>query len=126
MPGGLDQLEGVRRSAWQLRANTAARGADDPGTFDRCTHHEHGLADDRGLRRGTGGTAEVHAQIAMPIIVPTVGQAVRGIDTQRYDEREGRNDCDQAIMEKTRAQKEQVTFRWNCKRSLRGFGGQPV
>jgi hypothetical protein len=105
VPECLDQREDVwRRSARQLRANAAACGTDDSGTHDRCTHHEHGLADNRGLCRGTGSATQVHAQVAMPIIVPTVGQVVCGIGTQRYDQREGRNECDQAIVEKTRAQ----------------------
>jgi len=72
--------------------------------LDRCPHDEHRLADDRCLRRRPGGAAEMQAQVAMPVVMYAIEEAVRGIGAQRDDQRNGRDDCDQTIATKTRAQ----------------------
>jgi len=100
----LSQFEGGGRSAGQLSPNTAARGTDDSGTLERCADDEHRLADDRGVRRRPGGTAEMHAQVTMPVVVRTIEEAVRRKGAQRYDQRDGRDQSDQTGATKTRAQ----------------------
>ncbi len=104
-PDGSDQLEGgVRRCAGQLRADTAARGADDLRALDRRAYSEYGLADNSRLRRRACGSAEVHAQVAMSVIVRTLTEAVCRIGTQRYGQRDGRDKSDQTNTEEARAQ----------------------
>jgi hypothetical protein len=88
--------------------DSAACGADDFGPLGRHTYGQHRLADERRLCRRSGGTAEVHAQVAMPNVVPTLAQTVRRIGAQGYDEREGRDERDQAIAARTRAQGEKT------------------
>jgi len=75
-----------------LRASTAAGGADDLGTLDQHTYGKNRLADDRRMRRGSRSAAEVHADIAVPVIVPTVTETVCRISAQRYDQRECRDE----------------------------------
>ena len=87
-----------------MRADTAARGTDDFGALERGAHDEYGLSDHARMRGGTGGAAEVHTQVAMSIIVPTVSEAVCRIGTQRYDQRDGRDKRDQTNTEETPAQ----------------------
>lgn len=107
-----------------MRAGTAARKADGFGALGRRAHEEYGLADDARVRGGAGGAAEVHTQIAMSIIVPTLGEAVRRIGAQRYDQREGRDERDQTIAAQTRAQEDGATSRLTNKRSLWAAAGQ--
>jgi hypothetical protein len=85
-------------------ADSAACGPDDFGPLGRHARSQHRLAEERRLCRRSGGTAEVHAQVAMPNVVPTLAQTVRRIGAQGYDEREGRDERDQAIAARTRAQ----------------------
>jgi hypothetical protein len=103
----LDQGERIRRAARKLGANTAARRTDDSEALNRCTYDEHRLSDNRGVCRGTSGTAEMHAQVAMSVVMPTVAEAVRRIGAQCYDQREGRDKRDQTITVQTRAQGEE-------------------
>ena len=104
MPDGLDQFGGIRRRAWQLRANAAARGTDDLRALERCADDEYRLTDNRRLRGRTCRAAEVHAQIAVPVFVRTLTEAVRRKGTQRYDQRDGRDKRDQTNTEETPAQ----------------------
>jgi hypothetical protein len=106
-------------------SNTAAGGRDDPGPFERCTHDEHRLADDGCVRRGAGGTAEMHTQVAMSVVVHAIEEAVRRIGAQRHDQRDGREERDQTIATETRAQKPGPFGQSLNKRSLRAPGGQP-
>jgi hypothetical protein len=100
MPDGSDQFGGgFRRRTRQLRADTAARGADDLRALDRHAYREYRLADNSHLRRGACGSAEVHAQVAMSVIVRTLTEAVCRIGTQRYDQRDGRDKSDQTNTE---------------------------
>jgi len=92
------------RSAGKLSANTASEGRNDPGPLERCTHDEDRLADDGCVRRRAGRTAEVHAKVAMPVLVHAIEEAVRRIGAQRYDQRDGRDERDQAIATERRAQ----------------------
>ena len=104
MPDGLDQFGGIRRRAWQLRADAAARGADDLRALERCAYDEYGLTDNRRLCGRSCGTTEVDAQIAVPVLVRTLTEAVRRKGTQRYDQRDGRDKRDQTNTEETPAQ----------------------
>ena len=104
MPDGLDQFGGIRRRAWQLRADAAARGTDDLRALERCTYDEYGLTDNRRLRGRSCGTTEVDAQIAVSVFVRTLTEAVGRKGTQRYDQRNGRDKRDQTNTEKTPAQ----------------------
>jgi len=54
----------------------------------------------------------------MPVLVHTVTEAVRRIGAQRYDEREGRYECDQTFTDETRAQRSGATLQGTVKRSL--------
>jgi hypothetical protein len=60
-PEGLDQFGRSRRSARQVRSDTAARRENDLRTLQRNAYSEDRLADDSGVRRRTGGATEVHA-----------------------------------------------------------------
>ena len=104
MPDGLDQFGGIRRRAWQLRANAAARGTDDLRVLERCAYDEDGLADDHRLCGRSRRTTEVHAQIAVPVFVRALTEAVCRKGTQRYDQRDGRDKRDQTNTEETPAQ----------------------
>jgi hypothetical protein len=104
MPDGLDQFGGIRRRAWQLRADAATGGTDDLRVLERCTYNEYGLTDNRRLRGRSCRATEVHAQIAVSIFVRTLTEAVRRKGTQRYDQRDGRNKRDQTNTEETPAQ----------------------
>lgn len=84
--------------------NTAPEGRDDPSPFERCTDDEYRLADDGCVRRRAGSTGEMHAQVAMSVLVHTIEEAVRRIGAQRYDQRDGRDERDQTIAVETRAQ----------------------
>jgi len=44
----------------------------------------------------------------MPVVVHAIEEAVRRIGAQRDDQRDGRDDCDQTIATKTRAQDEEA------------------
>ena len=105
MPDGLDQFEGVGRwSAGELGTDTTARGADDFRALERRAYDEYGLTDDSRMGRRSGGPTEVHAQVAMSVIVRTLTEAVGRKGTQRYDQRDGRDKRDQTNAEETRAQ----------------------
>jgi hypothetical protein len=60
-----------------LGTNTTASGAKSFGPLSWSTYDEHWLADDRGMRGGSRCATEVHAFVAMPIIVHAIAQAVR-------------------------------------------------
>ena len=108
----LDQLGGESwRTARELRADAASCSDHDFRTIEGNPYSQYRFPDDSRMCRRARGTAEVHAQIAMPVIVPTVAEAVRRIGTQPYDEGEGRNKCDQAIAELTRAQGVEPLFK---------------
>jgi hypothetical protein len=62
----------------------------------------------------------------MSILVRTVTKTVRRIGTQPYDERNGRNECDQTITELPRAQMSGTTLIEDVKRSLPIASGQLV
>jgi hypothetical protein len=86
MPDGLDQFGGGgRRGARQLRTDTTARGADDFRAFDRDAYGEYWLTDNSRLRWRPCGATEVHAQVAVSVIVPTLTEAVRRKGTQPDD-----------------------------------------
>ena len=105
MPDGLDQFEGIgRRSAGELGTDTTARGTDDFRALERRAYDEYGLTDNGRMGRRSGCPAEVHAQVAMSVIVPTLTEAVGRKGTQRYDQRDGRNKRDQTNTEETPAQ----------------------
>jgi hypothetical protein len=87
-----------------LGADAAARGADDLRALDRGTYDEYGLTDNSHMRRRPSGSAEVHAQVAMSVVVSTLTEAVGRIGTQRYDQRNSRYESDQTNTEETRAQ----------------------
>jgi hypothetical protein len=87
-----------------LRADAAACGTDELRAFDRCADDEHGLTDNRRLRGRSGRAAEVHAQVAVSVFVRTLTEAVRRKGTQRYDQRDGRNNRDQTNTKETPAQ----------------------
>ena len=87
-----------------MGADAAARGADDLRALDRGTYDEYGLTDNSRMRRRPSGSAEVHAQIAMSVLVSTLTEAVGRIGPQRYDQRNSRYKSDQTNTEKTRAQ----------------------
>jgi hypothetical protein len=108
-----------------LGPNTAARGTDDSGALERRAYNENRLADNRGVGRGTGGATEMDAQVAVPVSVHAIEEAVRRIGAQRYDQRDGRDECDQTITAETRAQDGRVIWRWTNKPSLIGASGQP-
>jgi hypothetical protein len=118
-----DQFDGSRRSAGKLGPNTAARAPDDSGALERGAHDENRLADDSCMRGGSGGATEVHAQIAVPVFVRAIGIAVRRVGRETYDQRDGRDKCDQTITAKTRAQEKGGIWRRNDKPSLRGASG---
>ena len=119
MPVGLDQFGGVgRRSAGELGADTAASGADDLRMLERRAYDEYGLTDNSGCRRRSCGAAEVHAQVAMSVFVATLTEAVGRIGSQRYDQRNSRDKCDQTNAEATRAQGGGATCQVTNKRSL--------
>ncbi len=119
MPDGLGQFGGVeRRSAGELRADTATRGPDDFRVLERRAHDEYGLTDNSRMRRRSGCPAEVHAQVAMSVFVPTLAEAVGREGAQRYDQRDGRDKGDQTNAEETRAQGGGATCQGTNKRSL--------
>jgi hypothetical protein len=105
-------------------ADSAACGADDFGPLGRHAHGQHRLADERRLRRRSGSAAEVPAQVAMTNVVPTLAEAVRRVGAQDHDEREGRDERDQTIAARTRAQGAKNTFGWTNKPSLWPVFGQ--
>jgi hypothetical protein len=90
MPEGLNHFRRSRRSAGELRADTAACRENDLGTLQRDAYSKDRLADDSGVCRGAGRATEVQAEVAVSVIVSTLGIAVRPIGAQRYDERNGR------------------------------------
>ena len=77
IPIKLGELERVRRAAWQQGRDAPPLGADDFGAFEGNTYSEYGLSDDSRRARRAGGTAEVHAQVAMSVLVRTIAKAVR-------------------------------------------------
>jgi len=62
----------------------------------------------------------------VPVFVHAIGIAVRRVGSETYDQRDGRDKCDQSITAKTRAQEERAIWRRNDKPSLRGASGQPA
>jgi hypothetical protein len=65
-------------------------------------------------------------EVAMPVIVHAIDEAVRRIGAERYDQRNGRDKRDETITAKTRAQDEGAIRRQTKKRSLSVANGQPV
>jgi hypothetical protein len=114
----LNQFGGIRRSAGQLRPDTAPCGTDDLRVLERHAYGQYRLSDNSRLRRRASGAAEVHTQVTMSVIVPTLTEAVRRIGAQRYDQRDGRDERDQANTEETLAQGGGATCRGTNKRSL--------
>lgn len=96
-----------------MGADTAARGADDAGALERRTDDEYRLTDNGDLCWRASGTAEVHAQVAMAVIVRLTAKTVGRKGAQRYDQRKGRDDRDQSITAKTFAQGSGATCRGN-------------
>jgi hypothetical protein len=101
-----------------LGADAAARGADDFRALDRGTYDEYGLTDNSRVRGRPCGSAEVHAQVAMSVIVSTLTEAVGRIGPQRYDQRNSRDERDQTNTEETRTQGRGATCQGTNKRSL--------
>jgi hypothetical protein len=101
-----------------LGADAAARGADDFRALDRGSYNEYGLTDNSRMRGRACGSAEVHAQVAMSVIVSTLTEAVGRIGPQRYDQRNSRDKRDQTNTEETRAQGRGATCQGTNKRSL--------
>ena len=122
--GGLSQFEGSGRSAGKLGPNTATRGTDDSGPLERRTHDEDRLADHSRMRGRSCGTTEVHAQVAVPIFVHAIGIAVHRVGRETYDQCDGRDQCDQSITAKTRAQDEGTIWGRSDKPSVRVASGQ--
>jgi hypothetical protein len=60
-----------------LRPDEASGGTNDNGTLEWHAYGKDGLSDDSRLRRRSRGTAEVHAQVAMAVLVRTVAKAMR-------------------------------------------------
>jgi hypothetical protein len=60
----------------------------------------------------------------MPNVVPTLAEAMRRVGAQDYDEREGRDERDQTIAARTRAQGKKNTFGRTNKPSLWPVFGQ--
>ena len=119
MPDGLDQFGGVcGRSAGELGADTAACGADDLRAFERRAYDQDGLTDNSRMRGRPCGSAEVHAQVAVAVFVSALTEAVGRIGTQRYDQRNGRDERDQTNTEETRTQGGGATCQGTNKRSL--------
>jgi hypothetical protein len=61
----------------------------------------------------------------MSVVVHAIAEPVRRIGAEGYDQRDGRDERDQTIAAKTRAQERRAIWGRNNKRSLRGIGGQP-
>ena len=101
---GLDQCGGIRRAARQEGNNTAAHIRRDGASLDRRSHDEHRFSNGKRLGWGARGAAEMNAQVAMPVLVHAIAEAVRRIGVQPHDERDGRDERDQTIAAKTRAQ----------------------
>ena len=119
MPDGLDQFGGVgRRSAGELGADSATRGADDLRAFERRAYDQDGLTDNSRMRGRPSGSAEVHAQVAVAVFVSALTEAVGRIGTQRYNQRNGRDKRDQTNTEETPAQGGGATCQGTNKRSL--------
>lgn len=100
----LSQLGRLRRSTGELRADATARGRDDARAIDRRAHHKDRLADRSRMRGSPRCAAEVHAKVAVAIVVHAVREPVRRIGAQSYDQRDGRDDRDQTIAAKTCSQ----------------------
>ena len=81
-------------------------------------HHERRLANHGGVGWRACGAGEVHAQVAMSVIVSTLTEAVGRIGPQRYDQRNSRDKRDQTNTEETRAQGRGATCQGTNKRSL--------
>ena len=103
---GLDLCVGVRRAARQQVKNTAARAWNDCAPLDRRPHDEYRFSNGKRLEWRARGAAEMNAQVAMSVLVHAIGEAVRRIGVQPDDERDGRDESDQTIAAKTRAQGE--------------------
>ena len=101
-----------------MRADAAARGTDDLRALERCTYDEYRLTDNRRLRWRSCRATEVHAQVAMSVIVSTLTEAVGRIGPQRYDQRNSRDERDQTNTEETRTQGRGATCQGTNKRSL--------
>ena len=101
-----------------MGADTAACGADDLRAFERRAYDQDGLTDNSRMRGRPCGSAEVHAQVAVAVFVSALTEAVGRIGTQRYDQRNGRDERDQTNTEETRAQGGGATCQGTNKRSL--------
>lgn len=83
--------------------DAAARAADELRALERCAYDQDGFTDNSRMRKSPRGSAEVHAQVAMAVLVSTLTEAVGRKGTQRYDQRNGRDKCDQTNTEETPA-----------------------
>ena len=69
---------------------------------------QHRFAEDGDLCRRSGGAAEVHAQIAVTVVVIAVGKTVRRVHTERGNQRDRGYERDQVIAAMESAQRSQT------------------
>ena len=85
-------------------AHRRARGQDDLRSRRSNAHHEYRLADGRRKRRRAGAAAEVHAHVAMRMLVRAIGEPVRRIHRGTGDQHAGRHEGEQVIAAETGSQ----------------------
>jgi hypothetical protein len=86
-----------------MRRYTAALGADRFGACLLNADGENWLANDRSRGWRAGATAEVNAQVAMPIVMPASAGPVRRIGAECRDQQESRDERDQTVAAKMHA-----------------------
>lgn len=108
-----------------MGADTAAPGADELRAFERRAYDQDGFTDNSRMRGRPCSSAEVHAQVAVPVFVPTLTEAVGRIGTQGYDQRNGRDKRDQTNTEETRAQGGELPVRGRISVACERPAGNP-
>ena len=99
------QLKGLaRRAAGQVRAQGRGDGEEDRGKDEQRAHDQDRLADNLRLRGRAGAAGEVHAQVAVLVLVATIGEPVRGKHGTAGNERAGGDEGHQAIAADSPAQ----------------------